>query len=235
MAQLLLLALVAVVVWIGWQRFSRLPPSQQAAWKKKLPLIAVLLIILVLTVMGRLHWLGLALAAVLFAIKFLVTGVTRGWPLWRMYRKLRGGSGVSRMETASLRIMMDMDRGNLDGEVLDGPFKGRALSTLSRQELDELMDWLKPREKESRLILHAYLLRRFQGGRDEKETGSGGAVVAASMSEQEAWQVLGLKPGASRDDIVKAHRTLIQKLHPDRGGNDYLAAKVNAAKDLLLG
>ena len=53
-------------------------------------------------------------------------------------------------------------------------------------------------------------------------------------SEEEAWQLLGLQPGASRDDIVRAHKRLIQKLHPDRGGNDYLAAKLNAARDLLL-
>lgn len=234
MSQLLLILFIILAFWVGRRQLSRLTPSQRATWKKKTPLIVVLAIILLLTMTGRLHWLGLALAAVLFSVKFLVTAITRGWPLWRMYRKLRGGDGVSRMETASLRMMMDMDRGHLDGEVLDGPFQGRALSALSREELDELMAWLKPREKESRLILHAYLLRRFQTGGETSGSAYETPVTAAEVTEHEAWQVLGLKPGASHDDIVKAHRTLIQKLHPDRGGNNYLAAKVNAAKDVLL-
>ena len=54
------------------------------------------------------------------------------------------------------------------------------------------------------------------------------------MTEEEALQLLGLEPGASEEDIIQAHKKLIQKLHPDRGGNDYLAAKLNAARDLLL-
>lgn len=61
------------------------------------------------------------------------------------------------------------------------------------------------------------------------------APTNSELTEDEAWQLLGLKPGANREEITKAHKSLIQKLHPDRGGNDYLAAKLNAARDLLLG
>ena len=59
--------------------------------------------------------------------------------------------------------------------------------------------------------------------------------TSTGLTEEEAWQLLGLQPGASREDIIQSHKRLIQKLHPDRGGNDYLAAKLNAARDLLLG
>jgi hypothetical protein len=58
--------------------------------------------------------------------------------------------------------------------------------------------------------------------------------VHGGMSVEEAYQVLGLKAGASESGITEAHRKLIQKNHPDRGGSDYLAAKINLAKKTLL-
>ncbi len=55
------------------------------------------------------------------------------------------------------------------------------------------------------------------------------------MDLDEAREVLGLKPGHTKDDVIQAHRRMMQKVHPDRGGSDYLAAQINKAKDTLLG
>lgn len=81
-------------------------------------------------------------------------------------------------------------------------------------------------------FLQVWLSRRHtQAGQSSPPPASPGN---SELTEDEAWQLLGLEPGASREDIIQAHKRLIQKLHPDRGGNDYLAAKLNAARDLLL-
>jgi hypothetical protein len=80
------------------------------------------------------------------------------------------------------------------------------------------------------------LLRRFyrppQG--DEAETPRG-PPGTGRMSREEAYEVLGLSAGATREEIIAAHRRLMQKMHPDRGGSDYLAGKINRARDVLLG
>jgi len=90
-------------------------------------------------------------------------------------------------------------------------------------------------------ILFGLLLRSlpflqiWQKQRQAKADQSSPAHTSSELTEDEARQLLGLKPGASREEVIKAHKSLMQKLHPDRGGNDYLAAKLNAARDLLLG
>lgn len=83
------------------------------------------------------------------------------------------------------------------------------------------------------LLRYVPVLRRFVRQKNDNRD-SGGNRDGAAMSKLQAFEVLGLKPGASNQEVIDAHRKLMQKVHPDRGGNDYLAAQLNQAKDTLL-
>ena len=121
----------------------------------------------------------------------------------------------------------------MDGEVLEGEFTGRRLSDLSADEAQQLSDSLRESDRESYVLLQAYLMRNGRGG-DEQSQQDSTSNSFSDLSNEEALKILGLQPGASKEDIGKAHKRLMQRLHPDRGGSDYLAAKINAAKDQLL-
>jgi len=120
------------------------------------------------------------------------------------------------------------------GRILAGPHEGVTLDAL---DVATIVGFLPQIDDESRALLMAYLDRRQPAWREHAQgdsaTGEVGAGRSGKMTEQEAYQILGLKPGASAEDINHAHRTLIKKLHPDQGGSTYLAARVNEAKDVL--
>ena len=78
------------------------------------------------------------------------------------------------------------------------------------------------------------LWQQFSGAKQNSSQRQNDSSAKGRMPVEEAYEVLGLKPGASEQDIIAAHRKLMQKIHPDRGGSDYLAAKINLAKKILL-
>lgn len=78
------------------------------------------------------------------------------------------------------------------------------------------------------------LYRQYKGGEQHKDGHQQSPVASGQMSLREACEILGVEQRCSRDEVIVAHRRLMQKIHPDRGGNDYLAAKVNEAKTVLL-
>ena len=145
----------------------------------------------------------------------------------------------SQVRSQFIEMTLDHDSGALEGRLTAGPEAGRPLSDFT---LDELIALARGCDAESWALLERYLDRRFPAWRENAQgdaAGRGGgegrrAAAGGKMSAEEAYQILGLKPGAGRDEITRAHRGLMKKLHPDQGGSTYLAARVNEAKDTLL-
>jgi hypothetical protein len=219
------------------QRARSLPPHRRRAEYIKLALAAAVAAAIFLTVTGRMHWVGAALTGLLVALRQLVPTLLRLFPVLassRVFARQAPRQGqTSTVETEILKMQLDHDTGDLQGEVLKGTYQGWRLRDMDREQLVDLLAYCRSEDADSAQLLDSYLQRRFPGeapfGRQEPPSGSSG-----DMSRQEALAVLGLAEGASEEAIVAAHRKLMQKLHPDRGGNDYLAAKINQAKDLLL-
>jgi DnaJ domain len=152
-----------------------------------------------------------------------------------------GGAGQrssgqhSRVRSQFLEVTLDHDSGELKGAIVAGPYAGRSLDSFDLPQLTAMMANF---DAETIPLLESYLDRRFPAWRENAQGDGAGrqgrAAFGGKMTEEEAYQILGLQPGAGRDEIGRAHRALMKKLHPDQGGSTYLAARVNEAKDTLL-
>ena len=212
-------------------------------WLNTTLMAAAVLLVLVLT--GRAHWLAALFAAVLPFLRGLLS-LAGNWPL---IRRLLGGLGgaaagqspaggqASTVQSKYIRMTLDHDSGDINGEILAGQFAGKTLNQLDLDALLQLLEECQD-DEESVALLQAYLDRVYEDSWQEQagaQSRQQQANTGGDMSREEALQILGLAADASEDDIIEAHRRLIQKLHPDRGGSAYLAARINLAKDILLG
>ena len=232
MRQLLLIAAVIVLVLLVRAWFRR-PGRIRIRWI----FYAVLTTFIVLAALGKLHWVAAAATAVAGVLPLLLKKaflLLRYLPLLSVVIN-RAGYGKphnSRFQTAWLRLEINPTLGTLDGEVLQGEFKGRRLSSLSIPDLTKLLTVLRGKDPRSAMLLQSYITfrqRRPHGASDDPA-----AHTRDTMTHEEALNILGLKKGATHGAVTRAHRRLMQKMHPDRGGSSYLAAKINQAKDTLL-
>ncbi len=149
-------------------------------------------------------------------------------------RTQKSSGKTSRVRSAYFEMELDHDSGEMRGTIVAGAHQGAALESL---DVKTLVAMLPEIDEESRALLIAYLDRRDSTWSEYAQadaTAGRAAPSSGKMSEQEAYQILGLEPGVSANDITRAHRALMKKLHPDQGGSTYLAARINEAKEILL-
>jgi len=147
--RIIIIIATLVLLYLLWRGFRSAPPQQISKWLKRTAFIAIIGILLLLALTGRLHWLFVIVGAALPLLQRL-------WQAWRLIRWARK----------------------------------------NRQSI--------------------------------------GPAAATTLAKQQAYDVLGLQPGATREEIIKAHRSLMHKAHPDKGGSDEQASRLNTAKEILL-
>lgn len=239
---LLLLALpvIAYYMVMGVSQRFKLTPRQN---RIMLFITVAFLVIGALVVMGRLpvqFILAPIGAAATFMLRMLPT-LLRLLPMWQMLKsrvasaRPRDSDQSSTIRTEFLEMELQHGSGDMDGNILKGAQAQKKLSSLS---LDELLDLYKEcsGDHDSSQVLEAYIDRMHPNWREQTskrfdKTGNGDE---SAMTKELAIEILGLDAEPNRKQIIKAHRSLMQKMHPDRGGSDYLAKKINGAKDFLL-
>ena len=237
MPRLILLLAVAITLVVLIRRAQRQPPHKRRAASFQIILGAAVVGVVILTLMGKMHWLGAAITGLLVVARQMLPLLIRLLPMLGSLRGQAGSTGSKQSEVSAriLTMTLDHDSGDLSGVVLEGPFKDWLLEELDRQQLDELLAYCQREDADSAQLLASYLEQRFPDDETVHERAeSDHPHNATGLSRAEALSLLGLEEGATHDEIISAHRTLIQKVHPDRGGSDYLAAKINEAKDFLL-
>ena len=157
---------------------------------------------------------------------------------WSAPGRMSAKGQTSSVRSAGLDMMLDHATGEMDGRVLAGRHEGRRLSQLTLAELIEVGEDFSG-DPESLRLVESYLDRRHPGWRDDVQADNAkrksATPGAGGMSANEAYKILGLETGASESEVREAHRRLMKQVHPDRGGSAALAAKINEAKDRILG
>ena len=224
------LVVLALLLW-ALHAFTKVKPQTAAVVLKTGGGLGALAVAGLLGARGRLD----------VAIPLGLTGLgLLGWLPWSipgLGARMRKSAGqVSRVRSAFVEMELEHDTGTMRGRILAGRHEGAALDAL---DVATLAGFLPDIDEESRSLLMAYLDRREPLWRENAQAdatagSSRRGWSTGKMTEEEAYQILGVQPGASAKDIGLAHRSLMKKLHPDQGGSTYLAARVNEAKDVLL-
>jgi len=238
MARIILLIAAVIVALALYHWIKRQPANKR--WQYMMMLAGVFLLGLVVT--GRLNWIYALIGAALPAVQRIFSLLAYLPALQRVANTFSGNKPsagqTSQVETKFLLMELDHDTGKLTGHVKTDLFANRRLDDLSLEELLQLHHLYSQQDEDSRLLLENYLDRthgtEWRTQQNEESHSHQQTTGNSQLSEQEAYAILGLEPDADEKAIIQAHKRLMQKLHPDRGGSSYLAVKINQAKNLLL-
>ena len=244
MPYFLLAVAVVVGLWLMYLGLRGMHPRNLRKAAGVMVAVVAGLVLLLVAISGRLGplgWVAMLLPAIL---------------QWRNIRQglknMRGPTPGqnSDIETRYLRMTLEHVTGVLRGTVLEGRFRGRTLDELGLGDLLDLLGECRIEDPPSAEVLESYLDRVHgaawrspgtgdagtggQGSAGGSSGGSSGSAAGGAMTARQAYEILGLKPGASDREIREAHRRLLKANHPDLGGSTWLAAQINLAKDLLL-
>jgi len=221
------LCCIAVLAWL-----ISTPTADRPKIIKQLGLFGGTALLCLLALLGKMHWLFALVSALFVWISRALTALS----LWQIFKSLRGRSGKpgqsSNVKTDFLHMSLDHESGELRGKVIKGKFMGRQLNELDLDELQELCEECEVSDPHSLNLLEAWIARFHGTSRKQREQPDNGN--STTISREEAASILGVDMNAPEEEIIKAHRRLIQRLHSDRGGNDYLASLLNRAKEIML-
>ena len=224
--------------------FASTQPRQVLSGARWAAVALLLLVGLFLAATGRLAGLFAVFGALLLWLQRLSPVLIRVVP-WALRRRQAGRTtsgpapgGGSRLKTRSLDMQLDHASGAMDGYVLrPGAMQGRSLASLPLPALLRLLAACRGDDPDSARVLETYLDRRFGADwvKQDPSPGAGAPRSGGRMSPLEAYALLGLTAGATPAAVKAAHRKLMKRHHPDHGGTAEMAAKLNAARDVLLG
>lgn len=250
MGRPIILVAIVAVAWLLYKLYFQKLLQQGKAGKIKICLIVIGLVLLGMAMSGKAHALFAVIGAAMTQIMRISPLLIRFAPSLRRFlgtgalgasAAKASGAGVSRVVTDTITMTLQHASGQMDGEVLKGPYQGNLLSQLSIDKLKSLYLQCQQDDPDAVRLLISYLQKerssewQFDSSENQKNTGDHQNNHSNSgMSISEASEILGVSQNATKSEVVDAHRSLMGRLHPDKGGNNYLAAKVNAAKKILL-
>ena len=188
-------AIIGLIWFATW--ISKSSPAQRGRAFKIILLYGIGIILLLLVVTGRIHWLFALLGAALPWLQRALLA-RQAWRIFKSRQPPAAGN-TSKVETIYFRMVLDHDNGNLTGEIIRGDFAGRAIDDLPLDQLLELLQECRSQDSQSAALLEAYLDRHHGSSWRQQDRAQASTAVPPTgpMSKHEAAEILGIKVNSS--------------------------------------